>query len=212
MIKKVNGFIAIGLIVATLLLAIPKTVFADGGTEKEVNGYHISLSFVEPTKVGENQFRIQIKDALGRPVTDAEVAVSAMPVEGMEMATEAPSVGVMTSNSSGMDMATETPATGVMTSNEPATDVHGEETISAILDPASASGEYAGILTFDKSGEWMFNVHFTINGETTEVEFPFEIVRSLGMNYAVLAGFLGINITVITTASALKRKSKIIRK
>jgi len=215
MSKKLNGLIAIWLIVATLLLVLPKTVFADGGeggSVKEVNGYHITLIFAEPAKVGENQFHIQITDSTGMPVINAEVEVSAMPVEGMEMATEAPSVGVMTSNSSGMDMATETPATGVMKPNKPAADAHSEETLSAILEPTTESGEYAGELHFEKSGEWMFNVHFTVNGETTEVEFPFEIVRALGMNYAVLAGFLGINATVLTSAAVLKRKSKIIRK
>jgi len=224
MSKKLKGLITIGLIVATFLLTFPKTVFADegdGGSEKEVNGYHVKLVFVEPVKVGENQFHIQITDAMDMPVTDAEVEVSAMPAEGMdthtdaEVESEAPSVGEMTSNSGdmdGMDMAAEEPATGVMTSNEPAADAHGEETLSTILEPTTEAGEYAGELHFEKSGEWMLNVHFTVNGETTEVEFPFEIARSLGMNYGVLAGFLGINATVLTSAAVLKRKSKIIRK
>jgi hypothetical protein len=73
------------------------------------------------------------------------------------------------------------------------------------------SGEYAGSLSLDKSGEWMFNVHFTINGETTIVEFPLEVGRMLSVNYTVLAGFFGINGTVIATAAFLKRKSIVIR-
>jgi hypothetical protein len=213
--KTMNGFITILLAVATLLFAFPKTVFADGGeggTEKEVNGYRITLIFVEPVKSGENQFHIQITDAMGMPVTNVEVEVSAMLTEGMEMATEAPSVGVMTSNSSGMDMATEVPSTGVMKPNEPAADVHSEENITVMLEPTTESGEYAGNLSLDKSGEWMFNVHFTVNGETTEVDFPIEIARALGLNYAVLAGFLGINGAAIATAVILKRKSPVVRK
>jgi hypothetical protein len=215
MSKKMNGLIAILLTVATLLLVFPKTVLADGGeggSEQEVNGYHITLIFVEPVKTGDNQFHIQITDALGMPVINAEVEVTAMPAEGMEMATEVPSVGVMTSNSGGMDMATEAPIAGVMKPNEPAVDVHGEENITVMLDPTTESGEYVGKLSLDKSGEWMFNVHFTINGETTIVEFPFEVGRMLGVNYAVLAGFFGINGTVIATAAFLKRKSLVIRK
>jgi hypothetical protein len=222
MSKKLNGLITVWLIAATLLLAFPKTVFADGGeggTEKEVNGYHITLVFVEPVTSGENQFHIQITDSMGMPVTNAEVEVSAMPAEGMaehdegeEMATEVPSVGVMTSNSDGMDMGSEAPATGVMQPNEPAADEHGEEILIVMLEPTMESGEYAGELHFDASGEWMFNVHFTINGETTEVDFPVEIARMLGLNYAVLIGFFGINATAIIVAATLKRKAVIVRK
>jgi hypothetical protein len=207
--KKLNGMITTWLIVAALLLAFPKTVFADGGeggTEQEVNGYHITLIFVEPIKTGENQFHIQITDSMGMPVPNAEVEISAMPAEGMEMATEVSSTGVMTSNSGGMDMATEVPATGVMKPNEPAAEEHDEEVLIVMLEPTMESGEYAGEISFDASGEWMFNVHFTINGETTEVDFPVEIARTLGLNYAVLAGFFGFNIAVVAIAAVLKRK------
>lgn len=213
--KKMNGMIATWLVVAALLLALPKTVFADGGeggTEQEVNGYHITLIFAEPIKVGENQFHIQITDTTGLPVPNAKVEVSAMPTEGMEMATEVPSVGVMSSNSSGMDMGTEEPATGVMKPNEPAADVHGEENITVMLEPTAETGEYAGELHFDASGEWMFNVHFTVNGETTEVDFPVEIARALGLNYAVLIAFFAINAVAIIVAAALKRKTVVVRK
>jgi hypothetical protein len=146
------------------------------------------------------------------PVTNAEVKVSAMPTEGMDMATEAPSVGVMTSNSGGMDMATEAPATGVMKPNEPAADEHSEDILTIMLEPTMESGEYAGNLSFATSGEWMFNVHFTVNGETTEVDFPIDIARTLGLNYAILAGFLGINAAAIATAAVLKRKPVVVRK
>lgn len=222
MSKKFYGFITAGLIVATMLWAFPRTVSADGGeggSGKEVNGYHITLSFAEPVKAGENQFHIQITDALGMPVTNAEVKVSAMSVEemsahdensGMEMATEAPSVGVMTSNSGGMDMATEVPATGVMKPNKPTV---SEDALIVILEPTKELGEYAGKLSFDTSGEWTCNVHFTVNGETTKVEFPVVVTRTLGLNYGVLAGFFGINATVIATAAALKkRKPVVVRK
>ena len=155
------------------------------------------------------------------PVSNAEVEVSAMPAEGMtehnedeEMATEAPSVGVMTSNNTmdGMDMATEVPSTGVMKPNEPAADEHSEEALMVMLEPTAESGEYAGEMHFETSGEWMFNVHFTVNGETTKVDFPIEIARALGLNYAVLAGFFGINGAVVAAAAFLKRKSVIVRK
>ena len=213
------------LLITAILLITPTGVFADGGGNGNIvtaNGYQIELVFKEPVTVGENEFHIQITDSMGMPVTDAEVEVSAMPAEGMsahdensEMATEAPSVGVMTtSNNSmdGMDMATESPSTGVMRPNEPAAEEHSEEALTIMLEPTMESGEYAGKLHFETSGEWMFNVHFTINGETTAVDLPIEIARTLGLNYAVLAGFLGINGTVIAAAAFLKRKPVVVRK
>ena len=212
------------LLITAILLLTPTAALADGGGNGNivtVNGYQIELVFKEPVTVGENEFHIQITDSMGMPVTDAEVEVSAMPAEGMsahdensEMATEAPPVGVMTSNNSmdGMDMATEAPATGVMKPNEPAADEHGAGALTIMLESTAESGEYAGEMHFETSGEWMFNVHFTINGETTAVDFPIEIARTLGLNYAVLAGFLGINGTVIVTAAFLKRKPVVVRK
>ena len=212
------------LLIIAILLITPTAVFADGGENGNIvtaNGYQIELVFKEPVTVGENEFHIQIMDSMGMPVTDAEVEVSAMPAEGMsahdensEMATEAPSVGVMTtSNNSmdGMDMATEAPSTGVMKPNEPEADEHGEE-LMIMLEPTMELGEYAGELHFDTSGEWMLNVHFTVNGETTKVEFPFEIARALSLNYAVQTGFIGINGAVIATAAFLKRKPVVVRK
>lgn len=212
------------LLITAILLITPTAALADGGGNGNIvtaNGYQIELVFKEPVTVGENEFHIQITDSMGMPVPNAEVEVSAMPSEGMtehgedeEMATEAPSIGVMTSNNTmdGMDMATEVPSTGVMKPNEPATDEHDEEALTIMLDPTLESGEYAGKLHFETSGEWMFNVHFTINGETTAVDFPIEIARTLGLNYAVLAGFFGINGTVIATAAFLKRKPVVVRK
>lgn len=212
------------LLVIAILLLTPTTAFADGGEGGYVvtaNGYQVELIFKGPVAIGENEFHIQITDSMGMPVPDAEVEVSAMPAEGMtehdedeEMATEAPSVGVMTSNNTvdGMDMATEVPSTGVMKPNEPAADEHSEESLTIMLEPTMESGEYAGEIHFETSGEWMFNVHFTIDGETTEIDFPIEIARTLGLNYAVLAGFFGINGTVIAAAAFLKRKSLVIRK
>ncbi len=212
------------LLVTAILLVTPTIALADGGAEDgyvvTANGYQVELIFKEPAMTGENEFHIQIVDSMGMPVPNAEVEVSAMPSEGMdahgdaEVESEAPSVGVMTSNDTmdGMDMATEVPSTGVMKPNEPAADEHSEESLTIMLEPTAESGEYAGELHFETSGEWMFNVHFTVNGDTTEVDFPIEIARALGLNYAVLAGFFGINGTVIAAAAFLKRKSLVIRK
>jgi len=218
MSKKSHRLLVTLLIISVfLLLAFPATVFADGGaagSEKEVNGYRVRLTFAEPVKPGENHFHIQIADAMNMPVADAEVEVSAMPVEGMDemaMATEAPAAGVMTSdnNMDGMGMATEEPAAGIMQPDQPAADGHGEESLTVMLEPTKESGEYAGELHFETSGEWMFNVHFTVNGKTSAVGFPVKIARSLALNYAILAGFFSFNVAVVAYAAALKKRKSI---
>ena len=135
------------LLVIAILLLTPTTAFADGGDDGYVvtaNGYQVELVFKGLVAVGENEFHIQITDSMGMSVPDAEVEVSAMPAEGMtehdeEMATEAPSVGVMTSNNTmdDMDMATEVPSTGVMRPNEPVAEEHSEEALTIMLEPTA---------------------------------------------------------------------------
>ena len=217
---------AVLLVTAILLLTPLNKVSADGsgegGIEKEVNGYHVMLFFVKPATMGENKFHIQITDSMGMPVSNVEVEVTAMPTENMsahdegtsaeshdtdsmsamDMSTEAPTTDSM----SGMVMATETPSNGVMRpNNESEPSAHDEQPIMVMLEPAHELGEYSGEISLDKSGAWIFNVHFTINGEMTPVEFPVEVVRA-GSNLGILAGFLGFNATVIAAAAFMKRK------
>lgn len=221
------------LLVTAILLVTPTMALADGGGDGYVvtaNGYQVELVFNEPAMTGENEFHIQITDSMGMPVPNAVVEVSCQPAEGspthkendgteshsadsmsgMDMPTEAPAADSM----SGMDMATEAPATGVMRPNnesdpddhESEPDVLEEEPITVMLEPAHESGEYSGKINIDKSGKWVFNVHFTINGEMTAVEIPVEVARA-GSNLGILAGFFGFNATVITAAAIMKRKS-----
>ena len=212
MSKQIHGRLAALLIVSALLLAFPISALADGGgLEKEVDGYHVKLIFTEPAQVGENPFHIQINDALGMPVTGAEVKVEAMLAKGMDdghgAAEEELSVGVMTSNNrmSGMEMDSE-PETGVMKPNNPAGGHGASESMTVMLEAGHEPGEYEGEVHIESSGAWMFEVHFTVNGETKAVEFPFNVTRSLILNYGILAGFIGINATVIAVAAS-KRKS-----
>ncbi|MDO8755596.1 MAG: hypothetical protein Q7J80_17005 [Anaerolineales bacterium] len=214
------------LLVTAILLLTPNQALADGGEDGYVataNGYQVELVFTEPAKTGGNEFHVQITDSMGMPVPYAVVEVSCLPAEesatheegdgaeshstdsmsGMDMPTEAPTVDSM----SGMVMATELPSTGVMRpNNESAANVHDEQLTMVMLEPAHESGEYSGEVSFDKSGAWIFNVHFTVNGEKTEVEIPVEVVRA-GSNLGILAGFFGFNATVITAAAIMKRKS-----
>lgn len=211
--KTIHSLLII-LLGATFLFALPQSAFADGGAgglEKEVHGYHVKLVFAEEIMSGVNQFHVQITDPMGMPLANAEVEIEAMPAEEMDAhgsETETLSVGLMTSNSS-MDMGADEPATGIMKPNTEETDGgHGEsfDPVSVMLMPVK-EGEYAGTVSFSKSGEWMFDVRFTTKGETNHVEFSFDVMRALATNYAILAGFIFVNATVITSAAALKRKT-----
>ncbi len=103
-------------------------------------------------------------------------------------------------------MSAEAPSTGVMSPNrESAPSAHDKQALTVMLEPAHESGEYSGAIALDKSGAWIFNVHFTVNGEMTAVEFPVEVVRA-GSNIGILAGFFGINAIVIAAAAIMKRK------
>ena len=229
--------IAAVLLVTAILLGTPSMAFADGGGDGYIeteNGYQVELVFKEPAFAGENEFHIQITDSMGMPVPNAEVEVFCQPaaesstheegagaeshgadsMSGMDMSVEAPVVDGM----SGMDMATEAPVTGVMRPNnesdvhETEPDAHAEEPVTIMLVPAHETGEYAGKININKSGDWVFNVHFTVNDEMTAVEIPVNIARTFGLNYAVLAGFFGINGTVMAVAAVLKRKSRLVLK
>lgn len=213
------------LIVTAILLLTPNVASADvgeGGYVVTANGYQIELVFKEPATVGENEFHIQITDSMGMPVPHAEVEVACLPADGMsvheetesaeshdidsmsgmDMPTEVPAAHGM----SGMDMSTETPSSGVMHPNhESESNTHDEQAITIRLEPVHASGAYSGEIALAKSGVWIFNVHFTVDGEMTAVEIPVEVIRA-GSNLGILAGFLGFNATVIMTAAIMKRK------
>ncbi len=217
----------------TILLAVPlQGALADGageGIEREANGYHIRLIFVESPKLGENEFHVLITDAMGMPVTNAEAGVIAMPEKAMSEHEEDTSADAHGADSmSGMDMPTEEAApTDDMNSmsgmdmgdepeaNEPSThgeaqDSHEDEPTQIVLEAGHEPGEYSGHLSFNRTGEWVFNVHFTVDGQLTEVEFPVT-VAGLDAKYGILAGFVGINASVLSVAAIMKRKKNLIQ-
>jgi hypothetical protein len=82
------------------------------------------------------------------------------------------------------------------------------ENLTAMLEPGKEEGEYAGEISLNKSGAWIFNVHFTLSGELIEAEFPVTVIEA-SQNLGVLAGFFGFNTTVIIVAAVLKRKAAV---
>lgn len=81
--KKTRFHYAAILLTIAILFAVPlQAALADGageGIEREANGYHIRLIFVESPKLGENEFHVKITDAMGMQVTNAEAGVIASP-------------------------------------------------------------------------------------------------------------------------------------
>lgn len=218
MTKKISGITARVIIIAVLLMVFPGIALADGGNggyEATANGYHITLVFSEPVRTGVNEFHVLIADSMGMPISNANVEVIAMPNEampaheeessdemhGMEMSTETPAQEDA-HGMSGMDMSSETETNA----HEEAEEVsHAEEPAAVTLTSGHAAGEYSGEIHLDASGDWIVNIHFTVGDQITEVEIPIEIPRTVS-NYGILAGFIGINATVITAAAITKRK------
>ncbi|MBN8579231.1 MAG: hypothetical protein J0L96_01075 [Anaerolineae bacterium] len=231
--KKTWFHYTVMIFTITILLAVPlQAALADGageGLEKEANGYHIRLIFVESPKLGENEFHVQITDAMGMPVTNAEVGVIAMPEEvesdheedtsadahgsdsmsEMDMPTEEAVPTDDMNSMSGMDMGNDPEADEPSTHGE-AQDSHEDEPTQIVLEAGHESGEYSGHISFNRTGEWVFNVHFTVDGQLTEVEFPVT-VAGLDAKYGILAGFVGINASVMSVAAILKRKKNSIQ-
>lgn len=222
-----------------LLLALPlQSVLADGegeGIEKEVNGYHVRLVLVDAPKIGENAFHIQITDAMGMPVTNAEVMIMAAPYEdmseheedsneeshdtdsmsGMDMP-EAEPTEEEASSMPGMDMPEEEPtdeanadAHGESQESHGSEDEHGESSMQEItLEAGHEGGEYEGTVSLHRPGDWVFHVQFTADDQLNEVELPIA-VAGIAAKYSILAGFFGINAVVITAAAISKRKPAI---
>jgi hypothetical protein len=224
----------------TILLAVPlQGALADGageGIEKEANGYHIRLVFVESPKLGENEFHVQITDAMGMPVTKVEVGVIAMPEEimseheedtntdthgsdsisGMDIPTEEAVPTDDMNSMSGMDMGDEPESSDTSTyaetqdSHGETQDSHADEPTQIVLEAGHEPGEYSGHISFNRTGEWILNVHFNVDGQLTEVEFPVT-VAGLDAKYGILIGFVGINTSVLSAAAILKRKKNSIQ-
>lgn len=229
--KRFPG-IAIGLFTLALALTLTRTVRADGGeagSKMTVNGYQIRLIFVELAKVGENKFHVQITDSMGMPMTAADVTVTAL-MSADNMSKHADSAAGHASGADNthstsdvhgtdahtpatdthmsMSMPAEPSAADTHTNEHAESDAEHAETLTAALKSGVEEGEYAGEIRLDKTGAWTFNVHFTLNGELIEAEFPVTVVEA-SQNLGVLAGFFGFNATVIIAAAVLKRKAAV---
>jgi hypothetical protein len=229
-----KNVILIILAAFVLFLITPGAAFADegtGGMEVEVDGHLVRLVFPTLAKVGDNEFHIQITGPDGSPLSSTAVEITTQPIEktdeheaGMEEA-PAPSSGHGAMNETGNEQPTAVPSGDMdgmsgMGSEEAVesipdnsdshaeleTDVSASEPVAVVLEAGHEAGEYAGAITFAQSGHWMLVVHFTVNGETLEAEFPLEVATNIPASYGILAGFFGLNAFIIGTAAVVRRK------
>jgi len=179
------------LIVMLIVGMFPRVGFAGGAGatfEAEVNGYHVSLSFVSELKTGENEVHVRIVDSQDQFVTPTKVEISVMPIE--ERGHEA-------TESHGADVA---PASAHA---EPAS---GHDNMPGMGTESEPAREHKGVLNFDKSGEWNVVVHFTVGGELLKVDIPVTVVGAIS-RYGVLAGIFGLNIAIVSAAAIRKRNT-----
>lgn len=226
--KKPLGCLICGILIALLALMLPGTVMANegDGITVTVGGYQVSLIFAETVKAGENPFHIQILDAMGMPVSNAQVEIFAMPVKDSpqhqeNMENSAPAKGAVEemnstptaaaskgiagmSGMAGMEVAPITVPTNEMPGMADETD-HPIETIKVMLVAGEEAGEFSGEITFPHAGHWMMTAHLVINGESLEADFPVVVTGSSSVGF-LLAGFAGLNMVIIGTAAITKRK------
>ena len=193
----------------TIALLFPSAVLASEVIElyeAEVNGYQVSLGFLAEIETGENEIHVKILDPQGYPAAPSEVEVMLMRAEegGHEETDshDAPAAEPASEHGSmsDMDMSSE-PATESSHNMEASSQ---EEPVLIALEAGHESGEYKGFLDFEKSGDWNVVIHFTIEDELFEVEFPVTVAGAIS-RYGILSGIFGLNVAIVTTAAVLKR-------
>jgi hypothetical protein len=194
-----------------LTLMLPLSAQADGGEHESiqtVNGYQVTLSFVEEPGMGDNQVHIQIQDAMAMPVTDATVEVMVMPLQedGHTEEAEAESHDSLADQDADQVETSESSHENMSGADQPApesTEEHDEGQIF-LLEPAHEQGEYAGEITIPSAGDWTLAVHLTVQDEAMELEFPF-IVKNNAKS-RILMGFAGVNFMVLLVAAIQRSK------
>lgn len=206
------------LFVLAILFTNTFTVFAsgeDGGhlLEIDVNGYHIALSSQDEWVRGENVVVVTITDAMGMPVSNAEVEILIAP--------EADSHAQAGSDSDGES---ETDAHAEPAANEPGSEsshdsmsemdeheaessdviAHDEATVTPLVMLESHEhGEYVAEAHLEKSGKHIVQVFFHVNGEMMQADFIVDI-PGMASKTVVLWSFLLINVGLIVSAGVIK--------
>ena len=205
-----------GSAISLLFLLLPNMVLAHGGDERTrilIGEYLLTPVFAKPPKTGDNFLYMQIVNGTGKPVSGAQVEISAKPVENNN-----PHQGNMTGGADMMNNMGDMQgmhAMHGMSPNPTTAPVHDMSSMGG-MDAAPAqtpfnelppsSGDYFGVITFSAPGHWKLNTHFTINGQMFNTDFPVDVGdRSSSFAITALAAFIGLNALIIWIASFTKR-------
>lgn len=196
--RKRLGLAAMGVAVLAAylaLLAAPAlAIDARAAVEKVVDDYTVSLAFDMDPMTGSNAVTVHVKDPMGADLSGAKVSVTP----------EAAAVPQTGSDKDSMGSEEPAPSDSEMGSEQPGMPSEMGEAVE--LEAGEEAGSYAGEIEFPDPGKWLVKVSFESGGQTREVSFDVDVAKKQP-NWAVLGGFLFINLAVITGAGITKRKN-----
>ena len=193
-----------GLVISLLILMLQgMTLTHDGdkGTRVTTEGYQVSLVFPEAIKVGRNPVNLKILDATGLPVSGARVEISSKPVKVTQDPQANMASGAHTHMMGGMQ--------GMNHAMHTMPDMPGMNAAPTVARSRGLNrmpGDYFEVITFSAPGQWTLITHSSINGQTFDADFPVNVAASHSSSLAILAVFAGLNVLIIWTASAAKRR------
>jgi hypothetical protein len=216
--KQLSRTISTLLFIIAILFANTYTVFASGEDgehvmEREVNGYHVTLSSQNEWAKGENTLLVTITDSMGMAVSDADVEIvlapksdehaesdgHGEPASDSHAEVESDSHGSETPNDSmpGMDM-------GGHESETTEAAAHEEEiTAPLVMTETHEHGVYTAQAHLEASGEQEIQVLFHVNGEMLQADFTVDVTGTSSKTI-VLWSFLLINVGIVISAGILK--------
>ncbi len=227
-----NKSLLLSTAIILALFSLPVAVLAGTGIgtnvlTQTINGYQVSLVFEKTPPVGENRNQIAVKDAMGMPVSQADLEVSVIEAQAehvdvptpsseagtmfgmsvVDVAKPTPKAGTM-SDMNGMDVAQPTPEAGIMSGmsgmDVPESAGHDQMGMVALV-AGHESGQYEGLIAIESDGELTMRVHLTVAGKLMEVDVPIHVAK-LNTGVIVLGSFLAVNVALIAAAVVMKPK------
>jgi hypothetical protein len=202
--------------------AAPNTVLASEGDdshgmEVEVNGYHVTLASQNEWVKGENAVMVTIIDAMGMPVSDAEVEILIAPKAESHADVSSDSHGAPetdahaepAADAHGSEASSHDSMSDMDVHEEESSDTmaHDEETVSPLaMTESHEHGAYVVETRIESSGEYNVKVFFHVNGEMMQADFTVE-VPGMASKTVVLWSFLVINIGLVVSAGVLKKQN-----
>lgn len=190
--------------IMTILFAKPYAVLAnegDGGhrLEKEVNGYHVTLTSQNEWVKGGNTIVVTLADGMGMPLSKADVEILITP-KSDEHAEAIHGAEPQEDAMPGMDM-------GAHAIETPSMPTHKEENSPPlVMMESDEPGMYVLETHLESSAEHDVHVMFHVNGEMLQADFVVE-VSGTSSRTVVLWSFGVINVALIASASVMKKRS-----